>query len=86
MTTPIEDDADPEVPGAVRAFAIDGKVVAREHLLDRDADARWYRCILLDPMVLPVGVYGATLAVHPHADGAEVRWPAAYQGPDEVVL
>lgn len=81
----IEDDADPEVPGAVRVFAIDGKVVARERLLDRDAEARWYRYTLLDPLVLPVGDYVATLAVHPHADGAEVRWSAVYRGPDELV-
>ncbi|GHB70956.1 hypothetical protein GCM10010377_71990 [Streptomyces viridiviolaceus] len=81
----IEDDADPEDPGAVRAFAIDGKVVARERLLDRDPEAHWYRYTLLDPLVLPVGDYVATIAVHPHADGAEVRWSAVYQGPDEVV-
>ncbi|MFB6959054.1 SRPBCC family protein [Streptomyces sp. NPDC056309] len=81
----IEDDADPEVPGAVRVFAVDGKVVARERLLDRDADAHRYRYALLDPVVLPVGDYVATLAVDPHADGAEIRWSAVYRGPDEVV-
>ncbi|MFB6549635.1 SRPBCC family protein [Streptomyces sp. NPDC056405] len=81
----MEDDADPEVPGAVRAFAVDGKVVARERLLDRDDEARRYRYALLDPVALPVGDYVATLAVRPHAEGAEVRWSAVYRGPDEVV-
>jgi len=81
----IEDDANPQVPGAVRVFAIDGKVVARERLLDRDSDARRYRYTLLDPVVLPVGDYVATLAVHPHTGGAEVRWSAEYRAPDEVV-
>ncbi|MEV7794281.1 SRPBCC family protein [Streptomyces sp. NPDC087512] len=81
----VEDGAGPEHPGAVRVFAVDGKVVARERLLDRDADARWYRYTLLDPLVLPFGDYVATLAVRPHADGAEVHWSAVYHGPDELV-
>ncbi|MEV5879488.1 SRPBCC family protein [Streptomyces sp. NPDC052101] len=81
----VEDDADPEVPGAVRVFVIDGQVVARERLLDRDAGARRYRDTLLDPVPLPVGDYVATLAAHPHADGTEVRWSAAYRAADEVV-
>ncbi|MFE7328600.1 SRPBCC family protein [Streptomyces sp. NPDC057565] len=81
----IEDEANPQVPGAVRVFTIDGKVVARERLLERDTDAHWYRYALLDPVILPVGDYVATLAVLPHADGAEVRWSATYQSPDEVV-
>ncbi|MFJ3694991.1 SRPBCC family protein [Streptomyces sp. NPDC090052] len=81
----IEDDADPGVPGAVRVFSVDGEIVARERLVARDADARWYRYVLLAPVMLPVGEFVATLAVHPHADGAEVRWSADYQGADEVV-
>ncbi|WP_327297111.1 SRPBCC family protein [Streptomyces sp. NBC_01197] len=81
----IEDDADPAVPGAVRVFAVDGRIVARERLLDRDPDARWYSYALLPPVVLPVAEFVATLAVHPHADVAEVRWSAVYQGTDEVV-
>ncbi|MEU6106170.1 SRPBCC family protein [Streptomyces flaveolus] len=81
----IEDDADPGLPGAVRVFAVDGEVVARERLLERDADARRYRYALLDPVALPVGDYVATLAVRPHADGAEVHWTAVYRGPDAVV-
>ncbi|MYR44952.1 SRPBCC family protein [Streptomyces sp. SID5910] len=81
----IEDDADPELPGAVRVFAVDGEIVARERLLEHDAGARRYRYALLDPLVLPVGDYVATLAVRPHADGAEVHWSAVYRGADEVV-
>lgn len=81
----MEDDAAPTVPGAVRVFAVDGKVVARELLLGRDADACWYRYTLLDPMMLPVSDYVATLAVRPHADGAEVRWTAEYRGADATV-
>ncbi|MFJ8542345.1 SRPBCC family protein [Streptomyces sp. NPDC093586] len=81
----IEGAADPEVPGAVRVFAVDGEVVARERLLERDTDTHRYRYALLDPVVLPVGDYVATLAVDPHPDGAEIRWSAVYRGPDEVV-
>ncbi|MFC8868775.1 SRPBCC family protein [Streptomyces sp. NPDC057148] len=81
----LEDGADAEVPGAVRAFAVGGQVVARELLLDHDAEARRYRYVLLDPVALPVDEYVATLAVHPHADGAEVRWSAVYRGTDDVV-
>ncbi|MGW8882667.1 SRPBCC family protein, partial [Streptomyces mirabilis] len=81
----LEDGADPEVPGAVRVFAVDGKAVARERLLDRDAAARSYRYTLLDPVALPVHDYVATLAVRPHPDGAEVTWSAAYRSADDVV-
>lgn len=81
----MEDGADPEVPGAVRVFAIDGKVVARERLLRRDAEAHWYRYLLLDPLFLPMTDYVATLAARPHEDGTEVRWTAEYQAADEVV-
>ncbi|MER5739672.1 SRPBCC family protein [Streptomyces sp. NPDC002262] len=80
----VEDGADPEVPGAVRAFALDGAVVARELLLARDPAARRYRYRLLDPRALPVEEYVATLAVDAHPDGAEVRWSAAYTATDEV--
>ncbi|MCX5402881.1 SRPBCC family protein [Streptomyces sp. NBC_00335] len=36
----IEGGSDPEQPGAVRVFSIEGTVVAREELLDRDPAAR----------------------------------------------
>ncbi|MFI0981031.1 SRPBCC family protein [Streptomyces sp. NPDC021093] len=79
----IEDGADPEVPGAVRVFAIDGKVVARERLLGREETA--YTYALLDPMV-PISDFVATLAVRPHTDGAEIDWSADYRaGSDDVV-
>ncbi|MFF8840983.1 SRPBCC family protein [Streptomyces sp. NPDC015130] len=81
----LEHDADPETPGTVRVFALDGRVVARERLLAHDPGTRSYRYALLDPVVLPVTGYEATLAVHPHPDGAEVRWTAAYRAPDELV-
>ncbi|MFB7214907.1 SRPBCC family protein [Streptomyces sp. NPDC056255] len=81
----LEDGGDPEVPGAVRVFAVDGKAVARERLLARDAAARSYRYTLLDPVALPVHEYVATLAVRPHPDGAEVTWSAAYRSADDVV-
>ncbi|MFF0424815.1 SRPBCC family protein [Streptomyces sp. NPDC004520] len=81
----LEDGGDPAVPGAVRVFAVDGVPVARERLLDRDPAGRSYRYALLDPVVLPVRDYVATLAVRPHPDGAEVRWSAAYLSADDVV-
>ncbi|GAA2774631.1 SRPBCC family protein [Streptomyces showdoensis] len=81
----LEGGADPEVPGAVRAFAVDGAVVARERLLGRDAAARSYRYTLLDPLALPVREYVATLVVRPHPEGAEVVWSAAYRGADDTV-
>ncbi|MFJ5786280.1 SRPBCC family protein [Streptomyces hydrogenans] len=80
----VEDGADPEVPGAVRVFALDGTVVARELLLAHDPAARRYLYRLLDPLALPVEEYVATFAVAPHPDGAEVRWSAVYRAPDEV--
>ncbi|GAA3491077.1 MULTISPECIES: SRPBCC family protein [Streptomyces] len=78
----VEEDADPETPGAVRVFTIDGRVVARERLLGKEAAA--YTYTVIDPM-LPVTDYVATLAVRPHADGAEIDWSAEYAGADEVV-
>lgn len=81
----LEPGADAETPGAVRVFALDGAVVARERLLDRDPGTRSYRYVLLDPVALPVSGYVASLAVRPHPDGAEVRWSAAYRAPDGVV-
>ncbi|MGW4051090.1 SRPBCC family protein [Streptomyces sp. NPDC004779] len=81
----VEDGADPDAPGAVRRFTLDGTVVARERLLDRDPAARSYRYTLLDPLALPVEEYVATLAVAPHPDGAELRWSAAYRAPDALV-
>ncbi|MGW1120782.1 SRPBCC family protein [Streptomyces tanashiensis] len=80
-----EDGGDPAAPGTVRVFAVDGVAVARERLLDRDEQARSYRYTLLDPVVLPVHDYVATLAVRPHPDGAEVTWSAAYRSADDVV-
>ncbi|MBP2579685.1 carbon monoxide dehydrogenase subunit G [Streptomyces sp. PvR006] len=79
-----EEDGDPEVPGTVRVFAVEGTVVARERLLDHDADARSYRYALLDPLVLPVHDYVATLAVRPHPEGSEVTWSAVYRSEDDV--
>ncbi|WP_225803864.1 SRPBCC family protein [Streptomyces sp. NK15101] len=81
----LEDGGAPDAPGTVRVFTVDGRAVARERLLDRDAAARSYRYALLDPVPLPVHAYVATLAVHPHPDGAEVRWSASYRSTDDVV-
>jgi hypothetical protein len=80
-----EDGGDPAAPGTVRVFAVDGVAVARERLFDRDEQARSYRYTLLDPVMLPVHDYVATLAVRPHPDGAEVTWSAAYRSADDVV-
>ncbi|MEU9860658.1 SRPBCC family protein [Streptomyces sp. NPDC047971] len=81
----LEDGGDPEVPGTVRVFTLDGRTVARERLLHSDAGSRSYRYTLLDPVVLPVHDYVATLAVRPHPEGAEVTWSAAYRSADDVV-
>ncbi|MEU2233761.1 SRPBCC family protein [Streptomyces vietnamensis] len=81
----LEDGGDPAAAGTVRVFAVDGVTVARECLLDRDEAARSYRYALLDPVMLPVHDYVATLAVRPHPDGAEVRWSAVYRSADDVV-
>ncbi|MFE9046043.1 SRPBCC family protein [Streptomyces sp. NPDC007818] len=81
----VEDGADPELPGAVRVFTLDGAVVARERLLARDPAARSYRYTLLEPLALPVEEYVATLAVTGHPDGAELRWTASYRAPDALV-
>ncbi|MFI9051493.1 SRPBCC family protein [Streptomyces sp. NPDC053427] len=81
----IEDDADPETPGAIRAFTLDGTVVARERLLAKDDTTRAYRYTVLDPF-LPLSAYEATLTAVPHDRGTEVRWTATYQGAAEVVL
>ncbi|MFG2223064.1 SRPBCC family protein [Streptomyces sp. NPDC048644] len=80
----IENGADPEIPGAVRAFMLDGTVVARERLLALDHAARAYRYTVLDPF-LPISDYEATLTALPHATGTEVRWTATYIGDDEAV-
>ncbi|MEU7180309.1 MULTISPECIES: SRPBCC family protein [Streptomyces] len=80
----IEDGADPETPGAVRTFTIDGEVAARERLLAKDDTLRVYRYSLLYS-VLPITDYEATLAVLSHDEGAEVRWTATYRGADEAV-
>jgi polyketide cyclase/dehydrase/lipid transport protein len=75
----------PDEDGAVRVFRVEGKVVARERLLARDADARSYTYALLDPM-LPISDFVATLAVLPHrSGGTEVVWSARYRGADAVV-
>ncbi|MFF0273124.1 MULTISPECIES: SRPBCC family protein [unclassified Streptomyces] len=81
----LEGGADPEVPGAVRVFSLDGTVVARERLIARDPAARAYRYTLLEPVALAVHDYVATLAVHPHPEGAAVTWSAAYRSEDDVV-
>ncbi|EST36534.1 SRPBCC family protein [Streptomyces roseochromogenus] len=73
------------VPSAVRVFAVDGHLVVRECLLDRDSHAHRYRYVLLDPVVPPVSGYVVTLAVHPHADGVEFRWSAVRQSAAEVM-
>ncbi|MFD8208968.1 SRPBCC family protein [Streptomyces sp. NPDC059695] len=80
----LEDGGDPAAPGTVRVFALDGVAVARERLLARDPAARSYRYTLLDPVLLPVEDYVATLEVRAHPDGAEVRWSAAYRSTDDV--
>ncbi|MEU9117388.1 SRPBCC family protein [Streptomyces sp. NPDC048483] len=80
----LEDDADPETPGAVRAFTLDGTVVARERLLAKDDTTRSYRYTVLDPF-LPVTDYQATLTAAHHEQGTEVRWTATYAGAAEAV-
>ncbi|WP_327135464.1 SRPBCC family protein [Streptomyces sp. NBC_01343] len=81
----IEDGADHAIPGAVRAFTYDGQVVLRERLLAKDPAAHAYRYSVEAP-AFPVTGYEATLAVHPHEHGAEVRRQGAYEAEsDEAV-
>lgn len=80
----MEEGDDPEMPGAVRAFVLDGVVVARERLLARDDSARAFRYTVFDTP-LPITDYVATLTVVAHDEGAEVRWSAIYNGADETV-
>ncbi|MEU9497570.1 SRPBCC family protein [Streptomyces sp. NPDC048196] len=80
----MEEGDDPEMPGTVRAFLLDGAVVARERLLARDDSARAFRYTVFDTP-LPITDYEATLTVVAHDQGAEVRWSAIYNGADETV-
>ncbi|WP_399094588.1 SRPBCC family protein [Streptomyces sp. BBFR2] len=80
----IEDGADPETPGAVQAFSVDGRVVIRERLLAKD-DARRMLRYTIEESAVPVSRYVATLSVHPHAAGAVIRWAATYEAADAVV-
>ncbi|MGW8779426.1 SRPBCC family protein [Streptomyces sp. NPDC055796] len=74
----IEDGADPETPGAVRAFTYEGRVVLRERLLAKDPAAHAYHYSVEAP-AFPIRGYEATLLVRPHEDGAEVRWQGTYE-------
>lgn len=79
----IEGGGDPEQPGAVRVFSIEGTVVAREELLARDTAARVYSYAVLESL-LPLREYVATLAVRPHPLGSEIVWSARHLA-DEAV-
>ncbi|MGO4203906.1 SRPBCC family protein [Rhodococcus sp. TAF43] len=81
----LEGDTEPTEVGAIRVFSIDGRVVARELLVGRDAAARTYSYQVLDPM-LPISDYIATLAVRPHAGGTEIHWSAEYQADDDAAV
>ncbi|MFD3419002.1 SRPBCC family protein [Streptomyces decoyicus] len=80
----IEDGADPETPGAVQAFSVDGQVVIRERLLEKDDSRRVLRYTIHESDV-PVTDYVSTLSVHPHETGAEIRWAATYEAADALV-
>ncbi|MEU5186570.1 SRPBCC family protein [Streptomyces klenkii] len=78
LPSTIENGADPETPGAVRAFTYEGRVVLRERLLAKDPASHAYRYSVEAPS-FPVTGYEATLSVHPHEEGAEVRWQGTYE-------
>ncbi|MFD5510437.1 SRPBCC family protein [Streptomyces sp. NPDC127051] len=78
LPSTIESGADPETPGAVRAFTYEGQVVLRERLLAKDPAAHAYRYSVEAP-AFPISGYEATLSVHPHEEGAEVRWRGTYE-------
>lgn len=80
----IEDGADPETPGAVQAFSLNGQVVIRERLLEKDDSRRMIRYTIQESAV-PVSDYVATLSVHPHDTGAEIHWTATYEAANELV-
>ncbi|MGW1374168.1 SRPBCC family protein [Streptomyces sp. NPDC002446] len=80
----IEDGADPETPGAVQAFSLNGQVLIRERLLEKDDSRRMLRYTIHESAV-PVSDYVSTLSVHPHDAGAEIRWAATYEAADELV-
>ncbi|MER7684889.1 SRPBCC family protein [Streptomyces sp. NPDC097610] len=78
----IEDGADPTVVGAVRAFARDGAVAAREELTGYNPEGRSYSYRLLEPKPLPIEDYEAVIAVKPHPEGSLVTWSADYRSDD----
>ncbi|MEU9608865.1 SRPBCC family protein [Streptomyces sp. NPDC048057] len=80
----IEDDADPETPGAIQAFSVNGRVVIRERLLEKD-DARRILRYAIHESAVPVSDYVATLSAHPHDAGTEIHWAATYEAADELV-
>ncbi|MDQ8705290.1 SRPBCC family protein [Streptomyces sp. LHD-70] len=80
----IEDGADPETPGAIQAFAVNGQVVIRERLLEKDDSRRMFRYAIQESAV-PVSDYVSTLSVHPNDTGAEIRWAATYEATDALV-
>ncbi len=80
----IEGGADPETPGAVQAFSVDGQVLIRERLLEKDDSRRMLRYTIHESAV-PVSDYVSTLSVHPHDAGAEIHWAATYEAADELV-
>ncbi|MFD7107014.1 SRPBCC family protein [Streptomyces celluloflavus] len=80
----IEDGSDPETPGAVQAFSVNGQVVIRERLLEKDDSRRMLRYTIHESAV-PVSDYVSTLSAHPHEAGTEIRWTATYEAADELV-
>jgi hypothetical protein len=80
----IEDGADPESPGAVQAFSVNGQVVIRERLLEKDDSRRMLRYTIHESAA-PVSDYVSTLSVQPHEAGAEIHWVATYEAADELV-
>lgn len=80
----MEGNANPTTPGATRRFTIDGRVVAREELIDHDDHRRTYSYKVLD-QPLPISDFIARIEVLRAPDGAEVRWHATYTGADDIV-
>ncbi|NMM90764.1 hypothetical protein B2J88_41655 [Rhodococcus sp. SRB_17] len=80
----MEGNTDPNTPGSVRRFIVDGNVVAREKLIEHDDQGRTYSYEVLDKPI-PVDNYIARIEVVPTPDGCEVRWTATYDGADEII-
>ncbi|WP_256339149.1 SRPBCC family protein [Streptomyces sp. 2224.1] len=65
-------------------MVVNGQVVIRERLLEKDDSRRMLRYTIHESAV-PVSDYVSTLSVHPHDAGAEIRWAATYEAADELV-